>query len=115
MYYCNKCRCKQNPNCCCKEKFECKECPKYHDNIVVRDETVCCTEEVTYHHCVKQIVPVECKKIENHVYHHEYEVKKCYEKEERCCEVGKRKEDWCKYCDCHDEKRPCQEECECDC
>ena len=81
-------------------------CDKYEDCIVICDETVYCVEEVTYDHCVKHIVPIVCKKIENHVYHHEYEIEKKYEKEERCCEVGKRKEDWCKYCDCKDEK-PC--------
>ena len=67
---------------------------------VVYEPTVHCTEEKEFHHCVKHIVPVVCKQIENHHYDHDYVIEKKYVKEERRFDHGKRKEDWCKVAGC---------------
>ena len=66
---------------CFEEKFECqpkrteKECGcrgKEEKYKVIVEPTVYCKEEKTFRHCVKHIVPVVCKEIENHHYDHEY-------------------------------------------
>ena len=72
---------------------------------VVYEPTVHCTEEKEFRHCVKHIVPVVCKKIENHHYDHEYVIEKKVVKEERRFDHGKRKEDWCKVAGCENCKR----------
>ena len=82
------------------EKTEFEE--KRHDCKckVVYEPTVYCTEEKEFHHCVKHIVPVVCKKVENHHYNHEYVIDKKVVKEEHRFDHGKRKEDWCKVAGC---------------
>lgn len=67
---------------------------------VVYEPTVHCREEKEFHHCVKHIVPVVCKKVENHHYNHEYVIDKKVVKEEHRFDHGKRKEDWCKVAGC---------------
>lgn len=87
------------------EKTEFEE--KRHDCKckVVYEPTVYCTEEKEFHHCVKHIVPVVCKQIENHHYDHDYVIEKKYVKEERRFDHGKRKEDWCKVAGCENCKK----------
>ena len=86
------------------EEYECNEKrPEKHRESkceVVYEPTVHCREEKEFHHCVKHIVPVVCKKVENHHYNHEYVIDKKVVKEEHRFDHGKRKEDWCKVAGC---------------
>ncbi len=89
------------------EKTEFEE--KRHDCKckVVYEPTVYCTEEKEFHHCVKHIVPVVCKQIENHHYDHDYVIEKKYVKEEHRFDHGQRKEDWCKVAGCKNGRKDC--------
>ena len=89
------------------EKTEFEE--KRHDCKckVVYEPTVYCTEEKEFHHCVKHIVPVVCKQIENHHYDHDYVIEKKYVKEEHRFDHGQRKEDWRKVAGCKNGRKDC--------
>ena len=49
-----------------------------------------------FRHCVKHIVPVVCKEVENHHFDHEYVIEKKVIKENNRYDHGRRNEDWCK-------------------
>ena len=89
---CEEKRPEKRPDCKCK---------------VVYEPTVYCTEEKEFHHCVKHIVPVVCKQIENHHYDHDYVIEKKYVKEEHRFDHGQRKEDWCKVAGCKNGRKDC--------
>ena len=93
------------------EEHECsKKRPEKHRESkceVVYEPTVHCREEREFHHCVKHIVPVVCKQIENHHYDHDYVIEKKYVKEEHRFDHGQRKEDWCKVAGCKNGRKDC--------
>ena len=98
------------------EKWYGKECweniKQYEEHSdreyqVVYEPTVHCKEEKEFHHCVKHIVPVVCKQIENHHYDHDYVIEKKYVKEEHRFDHGQRKEDWCKVAGCKNGRKDC--------
>ena len=89
--------------CGCQRKEEkCK---------VIVEPTVYCKEEKTFRHCVKHIVPVVCKEIENHHYDHEYVIEKKVIKEQNRYDHGRRNEDWCKLAGCG---RARKDDCDCE-
>ena len=89
--------------CGCQRKEEkCK---------VIVEPTVYCKEEKTFRHCVKHIVPVVCKEIENHHYDHEYVIEKKVIKEQNRYDHGRRNEDWCKLAGCG---RGRKDDCDCE-
>ena len=103
-----------------EEKFECqpkrteKECGyqgKEEKYKVIVEPTVYCKEEKTFRHCVKHIVPVVCKEIENHHYDHEYVIEKKVIKEQNRYDHGRRNEDWCKLAGCG---RARKDDCDCE-
>ena len=103
-----------------EEKFECqpkrteKECGcrgKEEKCKVIVEPTVYCKEEKTFRHCVKHIVPVVCKEIENHHYDHEYVIEKKVIKEQNRYDHGRRNEDWCKLAGCG---RGRKDDCDCE-
>ncbi|MBQ1785508.1 MAG: hypothetical protein II005_02085 [Turicibacter sp.] len=118
------CRCqgkeRKEEKMCFEEKFECqpkrteKECGcrgKEEKYKVIVEPTVYCKEEKTFRHCVKHIVPVVCKEIENHHYDHEYVIEKKVIKEQNRYDHGRRNEDWCKLAGCG---RARKDDCDCE-
>ena len=89
-----------------EEKWGCKPqrpehgCGGMYGCKVVVEPTVYCKEEKHYRHCVKHIVPVVCKQVENHHYDHEYIIEKKVVKENNRYDHGRRNEDWCKVAGC---------------
>ena len=85
-----------------EEKWGCKpQRPEHGCRCkVVVEPTVYCKEEKHYRHCVKHIVPVVCKQVENHHYDHEYTIEKKVVKENNRYDHGRRNEDWCKVAGC---------------
>ena len=105
---------------CFEEKFEYepkrteKRCGcqgKEEKYKVIVEPTVYCKEEKTFRHCVKHIVPVVCKEIENHHYDHEYVIEKKVIKEQNRYDHGRRNEDWCKLAGCG---RARKDDCDCE-
>lgn len=100
-----KCECKKQrreEKCGCKKQRpeKEKECERKERCKVVVEPTVYCKEEKHYRHCVKHIVPVVCKQVENHHYDHEYVIEKKVVKEHNRYDHGRRNEDWCKLAGC---------------
>ncbi len=102
-----------------EDKFECKKdrCDKdygyeYKERCkVVVEPTVYCKEEKNFRHCVKHIVPVVCKEVENHHFDHKYVIEKKVVKEQNRYDHGRRNEDWCKLAGCgRDRKDDCDYE-----
>lgn len=98
-----KCECKKprrEEKCGCKKQRPEKECERKERCKVVVEPTVYCKEEKHFRHCVKHIVPVVCKQVENHHYDHEYVIEKKVVKENNRYDHGRRNEDWCKLAGC---------------
>lgn len=109
LWHEDECECKKHPDHC-HEHDHCHDHGK-EDCEVIREKTVYCKEEKNYYHKVKHIIPVVCKKVENHHYNHEYIIKKEVIKKEHRYDHGKREEDWCKVAGC---SNGCKKECECE-
>ena len=56
----------EEEKCQCKKQRREKECERKERCKVVVEPTVYCKEEKSFRHCVKHIVPVVCKEVENH-------------------------------------------------
>lgn len=102
-----KCECKKerpDKDFGCERKERCK---------VVVEPTVYCKEEKHFRHCVKHIVPVVCKEVENHHFDHEYVIEKKVVKEKNRYDHGRRNEDWCKLAGCGRD-RDHKDDCDCE-
>ena len=96
--------------CGCQDRGK-EEKRKEEKCKVIVEPTVYCKEEKTFRHCVKHIVPVVCKEIENHHYDHEYVIEKKVIKEQNRYDHGRRNEDWCKLAGCG---RARKDDCDCE-
>lgn len=69
---------------------------------VIVEPTVYCRTDKEVHHCVKHIIPVVCKEVEHHHYHHNYITKTEVVKEYDRRDHGRRPQDVCKKAGCND-------------
>ena len=65
-------------------------------------EAVYCRTDKEVHHCVKHIIPVVCKEVEHHHYHHNYITKTEVVKEYDRRDHGRRPQHECKKAGCND-------------
>ncbi len=79
--------------CGCGRERRCK---------VIVEPTVYCRTDKEVHHCVKHIIPVVCKEVEHHHYHHNYITKTEVVKEYDRRDHGRRPQDVCKKAGCND-------------
>lgn len=90
------CGCQQRKpqmGCGCGRERRCK---------VIVEPTVYCRTDKEVHHCVKHIIPVVCKEVEHHHYHHNYITKTEVVKEYDRRDHGRRPQDVCKKAGCND-------------
>lgn len=108
----------EEEKCQCKKQRREKECERKERCKVVVEPTVYCKEEKSFRHCVKHIVPVVCKEVENHHFDHEYVIEKKVIKEKNRYDHGRRNEDWCKLAGCgcgREREREYDRKDDCDC
>ena len=88
--------------CGCKEQRKPQKmgCGCDHRCKVVVEPTVYCRTDKDVHHCVKHIIPVVCKEVEHHHYHHNYITKTEVVKERDRQDHGRRPKDVCKKAGC---------------